>query len=71
MYKWIKTLYLLLFFGLSVSAQSTKVFIQSIVITGNTKTSPEVILRELDFSVSDSILITDLPGIISKAKKDF
>lgn len=69
MYKWIKTLYLLLFFGLNVSAQSTKVFIQSIVITGNTKTSPEVILRELDFSVSDSIFFSDLPEIISISEK--
>lgn len=57
------------FFFLSVSlqAQYVKVSVDSISITGNTKTHDHIILRELLFSVGDSVAITRLPGLLDSS----
>lgn len=53
----------------TLQGQSDTVIIRSINITGNLKTKTNVILRELDISVLDSIPILLLPGRLDENEK--
>ncbi|MBP7398151.1 MAG: hypothetical protein KA954_01100 [Chitinophagales bacterium] len=48
----------------SLQAQHVKVSVDSISITGNNKTNDHIILREILFSVGDSVAISRLPGML-------
>lgn len=49
------------------SAQSVNVHIDSIIITGNTKTNDHIILRELTFAQGDSVAISRLAGMMDSS----
>ncbi len=62
---------LVLFFTLnpfSVYAQNGYIAINDIIIEGNKKTKKAIILREVPFSIGDSILITDLQNQLERSR---
>jgi hypothetical protein len=61
--------FLIFFFPAILAAQFEYVFIDSIQIQGNKKTKDRVILRELKFTVGDSIHISQLSIVLEKNEK--
>lgn len=61
-------LFLLLFSKFYVAAQSF-VHVDAIFIDGNKKTKEEIILRELQFKVGDSIEVSNLPKVLEQSKQ--
>jgi outer membrane protein assembly factor BamA len=61
--------FLIFFFPALLAAQFEYVYIDSIQIQGNKKTKDRVILRELKFSVGDSIHISQLSNVLEKNEK--
>ncbi len=49
--------------------QGSWVILEGIEITGNDKTRPEVITRELPFRVGDTLLLSELPDLIQEGKQ--
>lgn len=54
----------------SVQAQQVMVSVDSIHITGNTKTNNHIILRELLFSPGDSVAVIRMPGLLDSSKNN-
>jgi len=66
----MKAIFFLLLIGcsLQVSAQSNDLYIESIQVTGNQKTKPKVILRELAFQTGESIQLDQLAQKIERSQ---
>ncbi len=69
----IKCLFLLLLVTPIFAQQSDSVItvpqfahVENITISGNRKTKPKIILRELEFAIGDSLLTTDLEAIFKR-----
>lgn len=58
-----------LFFLTPLSAQLEHVIVSGIEIQGNKKTKKHIILREMDFSVGDTLFIIDLQDRLEKNRK--
>lgn len=69
MYRWFFHFFLSLIFSFNLSGQDDIVIIQKIHLIGNTKTNPEVILRELDFARGDSVLLSILAVTFDENEK--
>ena len=65
---WRLSYILLLCLPVILYGQVEKLSIQEILIEGNKKTRDQIILRELDFSIGDSIPLEDLTAILEKSR---
>ncbi len=67
--------FLILFCSFGAKAQDRDtaqyLVIQDILIEGLKKTKKYIVLRELDFAIGDTILVTDLPDVFARNKKWF
>src|SRR5690606_42011619 len=57
---------LILAISLSLRGQSQNVLIRNISVTGNTKTKANVLLREMDLKVNDTVSLAVLPSRIDE-----
>ncbi|MEM1323083.1 MAG: BamA/TamA family outer membrane protein [Bacteroidota bacterium] len=66
---WKIACFLLLFISFTSSAQTNKLLIEAVTVEGNKKTKTQIILRELDFRVGDTLRLSEIGPALERNRR--